>query len=72
MMVPWQSVPAETLTNLIEHFVLREGTDYGEQEVSFAEKVEQVREQLKSGDAVIVYSELHETVDIRRQRDLRP
>ncbi len=38
MMVPWQSVPEETLTRLIEHFVLREGTDYGEQEVSFAQK----------------------------------
>lgn len=71
MMVPWQSVPEETLTRLIEHFVLREGTDYGEQEVSFAQKVADVRQQLQSGDAVIVYSELHETVDIRRKETLR-
>ncbi|OOE97621.1 YheU family protein [Salinivibrio sp. IB643] len=71
MMVPWQSVPEETLTRLIEHFVLREGTDYGEREVSFAQKVADVRQQLQSGDAVIVYSELHETVDIRRKEALR-
>ncbi|OOE74113.1 MULTISPECIES: YheU family protein [Salinivibrio] len=70
MMVPWQSIPDETLTALIEHFVLREGTDYGEQEVSFAQKVDDVRQQLQSGDAVIVYSELHETVDIRRKAAL--
>ena len=44
--------------------MLREGTDYGEQELSFNAKVEQLRERLKRGDAVIVYSELHESVDI--------
>lgn len=64
MIVPWQSLDPQTLNNLIEAYVLREGTDYGEQEVSLAEKVAAVRNQLQSGSAVIVYSELHETVDI--------
>ena len=64
MRIPWQELNAETLNNLLESVVLREGTDYGEQELSFNAKVEQLRERLKRGDAVIVYSELHESVDI--------
>lgn len=64
MRIPWQELDAETLNNLLESVVLREGTDYGEQEVSFNAKVEQLREKLKRGDAIIVYSELHESVDI--------
>lgn len=70
MIVPWQEIPQETLRNLIEHFVLREGTDYGEQEASFEEKVEQVYNLLKSKEAVVVFSELHETVDIKPVRSL--
>ena len=34
MLIPWQALEPDTLNNLIEYFVLREGTDYGEQEVS--------------------------------------
>ncbi|MBT43075.1 MAG: hypothetical protein CMF12_11175 [Idiomarina sp.] len=64
MRIPWQELDADTLNNLLESVVLREGTDYGEQELSFNAKVEQLRERLKRGDAVIVYSELHESVDI--------
>ncbi|CZF84597.1 hypothetical protein RN22_20285 [Grimontia sp. AD028] len=70
MIVPWQEIPEETLRNLIEHFVLREGTDYGEQEASFEEKVEQVYNLLKNKEAVVVFSELHETVDIKPVRSL--
>ncbi|MCG6522870.1 YheU family protein, partial [Vibrio parahaemolyticus] len=44
--------------------VLREGTDYGEHERSLADKVADVKQQLKRGEAVLVWSELHETVNI--------
>ncbi|GAB3288336.1 YheU family protein [Pseudidiomarina andamanensis] len=64
MQIPWQQVDSETLTNLIEMFVLREGTDYGDEEKSLEEKVEDVRRQLAAGEAVLVWSELHETVNI--------
>ena len=70
MNIPWQDLDPETLTNLIEHFVLREGTDYGERELSLAAKVDRVRKQLENGEAVIVYSELHETIDIKSKRQL--
>ena len=64
MLIPWQDLSPETLENLIESFVLREGTDYGEHERSLQQKVNDVKRQLKSGDVVLVWSELHETVNI--------
>ena len=64
MLIPWQDLAPETLDNLIDSFVLREGTDYGEHERSLEQKVNDVKRQLKSGDVVLVWSELHETVNI--------
>lgn len=64
MIIPWHTLAPETLDNLIESFVLREGTDYGEYERSLADKVADVKQQLKNGEAVLVWSELHETVNI--------
>lgn len=66
MKIPHQELDPSTLTALIEHFVLQEGTDYGEAEVSLADKVEEVRAQLQRGEAMVVYSELHESVNIVR------
>ncbi|WP_045418948.1 YheU family protein [Vibrio campbellii] len=65
MIIPWQDIAPETLENLIREFVLREGTDYGLVEVSLQSKIDQVKSQLEKGEAVIVFSELHETVDIQ-------
>ncbi|NOU52909.1 YheU family protein [Pseudoalteromonas sp. JBTF-M23] len=64
MIIPYQQLDTKTLNNLIEHYVLREGTDYGDQEFSTEAKVEHVKAQLKSGEAVIVFSQLHESVNI--------
>ncbi|APC88686.1 YheU family protein [Vibrio parahaemolyticus] len=65
MIIPWQDIAPETLENLIREFVLREGTDYGAVEISLQNKIDQVKTQLEKGEAVIVFSELHETVDIQ-------
>ncbi|NOH69256.1 MULTISPECIES: YheU family protein [Vibrio] len=65
MIIPWQDIAPETLENLIREFVLREGTDYGAVEVSLQDKIDQVKNQLEKGEATIVFSELHETVDIQ-------
>jgi len=71
MMIPWQELEAATLENLIETFVLREGTDYGEQERSLTQKVADVRRQLERGDVVLVWSELHESVNIMPKGEFR-
>ena len=70
MIIPWQDIAPETLTNLIEQFILREGTDYGEVEISLSDKVAYVRRQLQAGDTVIVFSELHESVDIKLRNQM--
>jgi uncharacterized protein YheU (UPF0270 family) len=64
MIIPADAVDSETLQSLVESFILREGTDYGEVEVSMQEKVDQIIEQLRLGDIVIEYSEEHESVNI--------
>ncbi|MDF1820818.1 MAG: YheU family protein [Alcanivoracaceae bacterium] len=64
MIVPAEAIPADTLENLIEEFVTRDGTDYGEQEVPLQTRVEQVRRQLVSGDAVVWFDATTETVSI--------
>lgn len=64
MIIPHQQLDSATLTNLIEYYVLREGTDYGDQEVSLADKVQHVRLQLEMGDIVIVFSELHQSINL--------
>lgn len=72
MLIPWQDLEAETLTRLIEQFVLMEGTEYGEHEVPLETKVAQVRRLLKKGDAIVVWSELHESVNIVPKADYVP
>ena len=64
MIIPHTELAADPLYSSIQRFVLREGTDYGLEEMSLEEKVAQVRAQLDAGVAVLVYSELHESVDI--------
>ena len=71
MIIPYQQIAADTL-ELIEHYVLREGTDYGDVEVSTEQKVAEVKAQLKSGEALIVFSELHESVNIVSKAQFKP
>lgn len=71
LLIPYQQLSAETLEALIEAFVLREGTEYGEQDISLSDKVAQVKNQLQADQLVILYSELHESVDIITKQQWR-
>lgn len=71
MIIPWENIDPETLSRLVESFVLREGTDYGEQEKTLEQKVADVKRQLKSGEAVLVWSELHESINIMPRAQFR-
>jgi uncharacterized protein YheU (UPF0270 family) len=64
MIIPLEQLPTETLQAIIEDFILREGTEYGAEDVSKQAKITQVKKQLEQGTAVLVYSELHESVNI--------
>jgi hypothetical protein len=55
MIIPWQSLSQDALQGIIEDYVTREGTDYGEQSFSLGRKVEQVQSQLQQNRVVIVF-----------------
>ena len=63
-MVPHTELSEDALRGVIESFVLREGTDYGEREFSLDQKVGHILRQLRSGEARIVFDPATETVDI--------
>ena len=69
MIVPWQQLAADTLQNLIEEFVTRDGTDYGESEIPLTTRVEQVQRQLHSGEVVIWFDSVTESVTLMTRRD---
>ena len=61
MIIPIDSIAVETLQNLLEDIVTRDGTDYGKNEISVDTKVEQIRSVLQAGDGYIVFDEKTET-----------
>lgn len=75
MVVSHRDLSPGALRGVVEAFVLREGTDYGERELSFDSKISDVMLQLERGEADIVFDPVTETVGIvlrapqRSQRD---
>ncbi len=64
IVVPHTELSPETLQAVIESFVLREGTDYGEHEFSLDQKVDKVLRQLERGEAQILFDPETESVAI--------
>jgi uncharacterized protein len=64
VVVPYTELAADLLHAVVESYVLREGTDYGEKEFSLDDKVAHVMKQLKRGDAHIVFDPETESVSI--------
>jgi hypothetical protein len=67
MMIPHTMLTADLLRAVVESFVLREGTDYGENEVSFDVKVAQVMRQIERGEAEIVFDPETESVSVLKR-----
>jgi uncharacterized protein YheU (UPF0270 family) len=66
--VPWKALSPDALRGVVEAFVLREGTDYGDREFSHEEKVAQVIEGLECGEVRILFDPVTESVTLQ-QRD---
>lgn len=60
--VPQGALSREALEGLVDEFVTREGTDYGEREHSPDEKRASVRAKLASGQVLIVFDMETESV----------
>jgi uncharacterized protein YheU (UPF0270 family) len=72
MQIPHTALSPEALQNLLEEFVTREGTDYGVQTYSLADKVRHVRRQVETGRAVILYDPRSSTCHIEVLERLGP
>ena len=53
--IPWEELEPAILNRLVEEFVTREGTDYGEKPVELDTKVDQVKQQLRRKLAVVSF-----------------
>ena len=62
--IPADRLSAEVLRGVIEEFILREGTDYGSNEVSLDNKIDQVKGQLKKGDVLITFAPATENCNL--------
>jgi hypothetical protein len=65
VVIPHSELSADALRGVIESFVLREGTDYGEKDFSLEQKVAHVMRQLERGEARVMFDPNTETVDIQ-------
>lgn len=64
--VPHTQLSAEALRGVVESFVLREGTEYGEREFTLEEKLAHVMHQLERGEAQIMFDPASDSVQIVR------
>jgi uncharacterized protein YheU (UPF0270 family) len=64
--IPPAELSAQALRGVIEAFVLREGTDYGEREYSLEQKIAHVAAQIEAGEAQIWFDPNTNSIDITR------
>jgi uncharacterized protein YheU (UPF0270 family) len=69
--IPYERLSSEILSKIIEEFVLREGTDYGDMEFSLEQKIDQVRMQLQRGKVVVVFDPESESVSLETLANIR-
>lgn len=62
--IPVDRLSLEALQGVIEEFISREATDYGEMEVSAETKFRQVRHRLETGLALLIFDDETETTNI--------
>ena len=67
--LPFDRLSSDALYGVIEEFVTRDGTDYGEHEIPLDQKISQVLGQLKSGRAILVYDEASCSCNILHHKD---
>jgi uncharacterized protein YheU (UPF0270 family) len=69
--IPYERLDKATLAAIAEDFVSREGTDYGDIEYSLQDKITQVIEQLRCGEATLLYDPVQQSCHIQLTATLR-
>lgn len=67
--IPTEAISLAALQNLIESFILREGTDYGAVEIEHEKKVLKITKLLETGSIKIVFDPNSESVTLMTQQD---
>ena len=62
--VPYEQLEPETLQNLIQEFVTRDGNDWGDVNGALENKVGQVMQQLRNREAMVFFDLTSETANI--------
>ncbi len=62
--IPVSRLSPEALQGVIEEFISRAGTDYGEIEAPMETKFRQVKYKLETGSAVLIFDDETETTNI--------
>ncbi len=62
--IPASGLAPETLRAIIESFIVREGTDYGDAEYSLDSKVAQVSRQIDRGEVLLMWDEVLESCNL--------
>jgi len=62
--VPYLDINPETLRNMIEEFVSRDGADWGEAGGSMEDKIKQVLRQFESGKIKVVFDLTSQSANI--------
>ena len=62
--IPVNKLSAKALRGVIEEFISRDGTDYGEIESSMETNFRQVKYKLENGSAVLIFDDETETTNI--------
>jgi len=68
--VPWDQIKPHALRGLIEEYISRDGTFYGDLEMAMDQKVDIVIGQLKAGEAVITWNVGLHSGDIVLKKDI--
>ncbi|MBW2520664.1 MAG: YheU family protein [Deltaproteobacteria bacterium] len=62
--VPYDQIDPETLRNMIQEFVTRDGADWGEPGCALEDKIAQVMKQLKNKQVKVVFDLNSKTANI--------
>jgi len=70
MIIPPERLTEQVLKGLLEAYITREGTDYGETELSLAQKVDQLLPLVYTGEVMVCYDEVSESTTLLTRHEL--
>lgn len=70
-LIPYDSIAEDTLTNILDDIVSRDGTDYGDYDLSLDQKRQQAMAMLKQKQAFLVFDTESETIKMISKDQLR-